>query len=104
VFDLLDPGCNGKLLVSKLLDDEFLEERYQVLRAFIEPSDIEEQYEDDMNEGYSDDDGVIIDERYSNNNDWDDDDIQVATCIVFNYSIPYTFKVVSISWSDNTVL
>ncbi|XP_065916678.1 bifunctional peptidase and arginyl-hydroxylase JMJD5-like [Dysidea avara] len=70
VFDLLDPGCNGKLLVSKLLDDEFLEERYQVLRAFIEPSDIEDQYEDDM-----DDDGPI---SYNNNDDWDGD-IQVPS-------------------------
>ena len=40
-----------------------------MLRAFIEPSDIEDQYEDDM-----DDDGPI---SYNNNDDWDGD-IQVV--------------------------
>ena len=76
IFDILDPGCNGKLLLSKLLEDEVLKERYESLREFIEPTQpntdmTDEQWYDDNMHHWERDEDIFSDEV-------DDDDIEVA--------------------------
>ena len=76
IFNILDPGCNGKLLLSKLLEDEVLKERYESLREFIEPTQpntdmTDEQWYDDKYIHYWERDEDIF-------SDEDDDDIEVA--------------------------
>ena len=76
IFDILDPGCNGKLLLSKLLEDEVLKERYESLREFIEPTQpntdmTDEQWYDDNMHYWERDEDIFSDEV-------DDDDIEVA--------------------------
>ena len=84
IFDILDPGCNGKLLLSKLLEDEVLQERYQSLREFIKPT--EPNDDDDMihEDWYDNDYGMEWQgndplQEGINDGAGDDDDIEVST-------------------------
>ena len=75
-MEVLDPGCDGKLLASKLADDEIPQERYEKLKEFVE------RLEEFGEEGF--------DEATMRNNfveDHAEDDIEVYICLVSLYGL-----------------
>ena len=64
MLEVLDPGCGGRLLGSKLAEDEIPQERYVKLREFVESMD--EQQE------------PIVRDPLEDEAEMEDDDIEVC--------------------------
>ena len=50
MLEILDPGCNGRLLGSKLTEDDIPQERYSKLREFVESVDGQQGLHDPHND------------------------------------------------------
>ena len=68
VLEILDPGCGGKLLASKLANDEIPQERYENLKEFV----------DRLQYGEGELDEATMENRFID--DHDEDDIEVHVC------------------------
>ena len=79
MLEVLDPGCEGRLLGSKLVEDDIPEERYAKLREFVESLDEQQQSRDPQNELFN----LLEDEV-----EVEDDDIEVC---IMQVSIVYSF-------------
>ena len=80
-MDKLDPGCGGKLLASKLVNDEIPQERYDHLREFVESlKALQDQQADSI--GNAD----IMPEVFLRDNfvDEQDEDDDIEVCTSFN--------------------
>ena len=97
ILESLDPGCDGKLLVSKLTRDEIPQKNYRNLNELVDSLDQPDQFGEfegtpeewcDKQE-WSGDDGEEFNwrEKLTSENDFDDDDIQVRMVESVKYSI-----------------
>ena len=111
VLEMLDPGCDGKLLVSKLTRDEIPQENYVNVKEFLdtldasnkdgEPQEPENCFGGLIEEWPDDEGGKEFDwsnkrEKYSGDHQVDigEDDIQVRTDQGCNMLDTYLYHVV----------
>ena len=98
ILESLDPGCDGKLLVSKLTRDEIPQKNYRNLNELVDSLDQPDQFGGEFEgtpeewydeQEWSGDDGEEFNwrEKFTSENDFDDDDIQVRMVESVKYSI-----------------
>ena len=65
-MEILDPGCGGKLLASKLADDKIPKERYENLKEYMDRVEYgvdeldEATMEDSLNDDHNGDDDIEV--------------------------------------------
>ena len=79
MLEILDPGCGGKLLASKLANDEIPQERFDNLRQFIDSLTEQQEASDSQDEFLEE---SAMKENFIDN-EAEDDDIEVfIQCLV----------------------